>query len=299
MHLTYYLGEMAALATSFCWSFGSTFFTLSSRMIGSHTVNRVRLVIALFLIMILHLIVYGQLMPTNMTPARWFWFGLSGIIGFSIGDTLLFRAFFLIGARLSMLMMSLTPVFSTLIAWLFLGEILRPVQITAIAITLVGVTWVIREREEGDIGNKNYVAGILCGLGGALGQALGLILSKKGLIDGFSPFSGNLIRVLFAVLSLWLLTALSGRVKSTFQRLSNTKALKFLCGGVIFGPFLGVWLSLVAVQNTYVGIATTLMALPPIILIPLSYWFFKEKITPGAVIGTIVALFGVALLFLA
>ena len=68
--------------------------------------------------------------------------------------------------------------------------------------------------------------------------------------------------------------------------------------GAFMGPFLGVWLSLVAVQNAYVGIASTLMALPPVFLIPLSRWVFKEQITTGTILGTILAVTGAALIFL-
>lgn len=296
--MNHYTGEIAALATSFCWSFGSICFTLASRRIGSNTVNRVRLGLALVVIMLAHLATRGQLIPLNATAGDWFWFGLSGLIGFSIGDTLLFRAFFLIGPRLSMLMMALAPVIGASIAWIFLGEVLKPVEVFAIVVTLGGIAWVIKERQEDGTEPRKYSAGILCGIGGACGQALGLILSKQGLSHGLSPLSGNFIRVLSAVVSLWLVTGITGRVRATLQRMADSKAVGWLSGGVIFGPFLGVWLSLVAVQHTYVGIASTLMALPPIILIPLSRWVFKERITVGTVIGTIIAIAGVAILFL-
>lgn len=253
---------------------------------------------ALILIMFAHLLIQGQLIPLHATASRWFWFGLSGIIGFSIGDTLLFRSFVLIGPRLSMLMMALAPIFGTIIAWIFLAEVLKPIQILAIIITLAGIACVIRERKSEDAEYKRDWTGLLCGVGAALGQALGLIISKKGLADGFPALSGNFIRVLFATVSLWIMTTIMGRVPSTFQRLSNKKAVALLSGGVLFGPFLGVWLSLIAVQQTYVGTASTLMALPPIILIPLSHWVFKEKISIGAIIGTIIALSGVVLIFL-
>lgn len=296
--MNHYAGEIAALATSLCWSFGSIFFTLASRRIGSNTVNRVRLALALVVIMLTHLAITGHPVPVNATARHWFWFGLSGVIGFSIGDTLLFRAFFLIGPRLSMLMMALAPVMGAAAAWIFLGEVLRPMEMAAIVMTLGGIAWVIKERQEKDAEYQKRSAGILCGIGAAAGQALGLILSKQGLNDGFAPLSGNFIRVLLAVVSLWFVTGVTGRIPSTLRKMSDSRAVGYLSGGVMLGPFLGVWLSLIAVQKTYVGIASTLMALPPIILIPLSHWVFKERITPGAVIGTLVAIAGVAVLFL-
>lgn len=135
-------------------------------------------------------------------------------------------------------------------------------------------------------------------MGAALGQALGLFFSKKGLANNFPALSGNLIRVSVASITIWMIPIFRGKVTDSIKKLSNPKARLGILGGAIFGPYLGVWLSLVAVQKTYIGIASTLMALPPIILLPFSHWLFKEKITLRAIFGTIIAIIGVALIFL-
>ena len=293
-----FLGEFAAMGTALCWSFGSILFTISSRRLGHNTVNRLRLVVALLLLMTAHFITFGRFFPIAASQQQWFWFGLSGIIGFALGDMLLFRAFVLLGARISMLLMALVPVFGTFIAWLFLGEILALSQLLAITVVIAGIVWVVAERQNNEHQREHYVIGILCGIGGAMGQALGLILSKKGLADNYSALSGNIIRVFVAACLLWLITLVRGRIPVTFKKLNDRRGTAAMIGGAFFGPFLGVWLSLVAVQNTYVGIASTLIALPPIFLIPLSHWIFKEKISIGAILGTVVAVIGVALIFL-
>ena len=293
-----FVGEFAALGTALCWSFGSIFFTISSRRLGHNAVNRLRLVVALFLLMTAHFITFGRFFPTAANQQQWFWFGLSGIIGFALGDMLLFRAFVLLGARMSMLLMALVPVFGTFIAWLFLGEILTLSQLVAITVVIGGIVWVVAERQNNEHQRNHYLIGLLCGIGGAMGQALGLILSKKGLADGYSALSGNIIRAFVAACLLWLITLVRGRIPVTFKKLNDRRGTAAMIGGAFFGPFLGVWLSLVAVQNTYVGIASTLIALPPIFLIPLSHWIFKEKISVGAILGTFLAVIGVALIFL-
>jgi drug/metabolite transporter (DMT)-like permease len=293
-----FLGEFAALGTALCWSFGSIFFTISSRRMGYNVVNRVRLAVALVLLMLAHFAIFGRFVPENVTSYHWFWFGLSGIIGFAIGDTLLFKAFVLLGARIGMLLMALVPVFGTVIAWLFLGETLEFTELLAITIVIAGIIWVVAERKNNDHSRNHYIVGIMCGIGGAMGQALGLILSKKGLGTDFSPLSANIIRVFAATSVLWIITLARGRIPYTLHKLRDVRGSLTLSGGAFFGPFLGVWLSLVAVQYAYVGIASTLMALPPIFLIPLSHWIFKEKISLGAILGTIVAVIGVTLIFL-
>jgi drug/metabolite transporter (DMT)-like permease len=293
-----FLGEFSALGTALCWSFGSIFFTISSRRLGYSMVNRLRLAVALLLLMLAHFITQGTFIPLDVTGHHWFWFGLSGIVGFAIGDMLLFKAFVMLGARISMLLMALVPVFGTIIAWLFLDETLDLSELLAISIVIAGIVWVVTERKNSFHPGNHYVIGILCGIGGAMGQALGLILSKKGLGSDYSALSANLIRVFVATCVLWSITLIQGRIPYTIKKLSDKKGVIALTGGAFCGPFLGVWLSLVAVQNTYVGIASTLMALPPIFLIPLSHWIFKEKINPWAIIGTIVAVIGVGLIFL-
>jgi drug/metabolite transporter (DMT)-like permease len=293
-----YLGEFAAMGTALCWSFGSILFTISSRRLGYNNVNRLRLIVALLLLMVAHFISYGSLVPRDVTFYHLFWFGLSGIIGFAIGDMLLLRAFVQLGARISMLLMALVPVFGTVIAWLFLGEVLDLTQLFAVTLVIAGIVWVVMEQQNKGQKGNHYLIGIMCGIGGALGQALGLILSKKGLANEYSALSGNVIRVFVAGSLLWLIAFGRGRIPHTMRKLADRKGTTAMIGGAFMGPFLGVWLSLLAVQHTYVGIASTLMAMPPIFLIPLSHWIFKEKISFGAIIGTIAAVIGVALIFL-
>jgi drug/metabolite transporter (DMT)-like permease len=296
--MTNFIGETAALCTALCWSFGSVCFTISSRRIGHNVVNRLRLTIALILLPIAHLIIYGRLFSADATSYHLFWFGLSGLIGFVIGDRMLFKSFVLIGPRLGMLMMSTVPIFGIIIAWIFLHENLGLTDIIAIIITLSGISWVILQKKNGDHAKGHFPLGILLGIGAAFCQALGLILSKKGLVDNFSALSGNIIRVFVSVIIIWLFPLFKGEIPSTFKKLTDRKATLTLFGGAFLGPFLGVWFSLIAVQYAFVGIASTIMSLPPVLLIPLSYIVFKEKITLGSIFGTIVALTGVALIFL-
>jgi drug/metabolite transporter (DMT)-like permease len=300
-HVNAHYGEMAALATAICWAFGSTLFTISGSRIGSANVNRGRLVVAAILLSVSHLSVTGKLVPIEAPPARWIWLGLSGIVGFIVGDGMLFEAFVLVGARLSMLLMSLVPIMSALLAWIFLGESLRPVEICAIAITVGGIAWVAadKHRESEAIHRRKLPAGIAFGLGGALGQTLGLVLSKKGLEGGFPALSGNVIRVVTAAVIMWLIAAAGRKIPETLRSYRDKRAFAALSGGAFFGPFVGVWLSLVAIIHAKLGIATTLMSLTPIFLIPITRIIFGEKITLGAVLGTVVACAGVAVLLLA
>ncbi len=302
--MTEYTGELAGLLTSFCWSFTSIFFTLSGRLVGSPVVNRTRLLFALVMVSGVHWLTQGTIWPVYAAPERWGWMALSGLIGFVIGDALLFQAFVVIGPRLAMLLLSLNPVMGAILAWVLLGEILSSMQILGIVLAVSGVAWVVLDRQNGrslpDAAPRTYLIGVLLGLGGALGQALGFIASKQGLTGEFSALSGNMMRLITATAVIWAFTLLSGKVRAGVEAIrTQPQALRYIVGGAVVGPFLGVWFSLIAVQNAPVGVASTLTSLAPIILIPLSYVFFKERITTRAVGGTLLAVAGTAILFLA
>jgi drug/metabolite transporter (DMT)-like permease len=275
-------------------------FTIASKQVGSQLVNRVRLLLAAFFLAITHLLWQGQVLPIHAEPSRWGWLGLSAISGLVVGDGLLFQAFILIGTRLSMLLMTLVPVIGTLLAWVFLGETLSLLEISAIIVTVGSVAWVVSERGNSNLGGsnpRNYALGVLCGVGSAFGQALGLILSKRGMGGDFPALSASLIRLTTASVVIWLWALIHGQLRPTIEGLRIRQARRAIVGGTLVGPFIGMTFSLVAVQLTQVGIASTLMALSPVILLPLAHWIFKERITQRAIVGTVVAMVGVAMIF--
>lgn len=277
-------------------------FTLAGRQVGAVIVNRTRLFLAMIVLMVIHFIFLGSLLPIDASPRHWFWLGLSGIVGLVLGDAFLFQAFIWIGPRLSMLMMSLAPVIATILAWSFLSETLSIWQITGILITISGIALVVMERggsSKVSSINPNHWRGILFGVGAAVGQASGLILAKLGLMGDFNPISGNTIRMVTAAVLLWGITLIQGKAVETIAIIQqNKQATGFMLIGVFTGPVIGVSLSLLAVQKAEVGVASTLMSLPPVFLLPISRFTFKEQFGWRAVVGTIIAIIGVALLFL-
>jgi drug/metabolite transporter (DMT)-like permease len=295
------VGELAALATSLCWSFTSTFFTLSGRLVGSAVTNRTRLLFGLGFLTAAHWLLRLPL-PTGAPPWRWAWLAASGVVGLVVGDALLFQAFVVIGPRLSMLLMSLAPLFGALTARVLLGEALSPTQTAGMLATVTGVAWVVLERAPAtgrSAQGREMALGVLGGTGAALAQALGLVLAKAGLVGEFPALSGTWMRMLSAALVMWVLAATRGQALRTATALAREPAaLRYVAAGSFFGPFLGVTLSLVAVQNAPVGVAATLMALPPIFLLPISRIVFHERFGWRAVGGTVLAVAGVALMAL-
>lgn len=294
------MGELAALFTSLLWSFTSILFTLAGRRVGALVINRTRLIFAALMLLFAHAVLQGELLPLDIDGQRWFWLALSGVVGLVLGDSFLFRALVLIGPRLSMLMMASVPIISTVMAWVFLGEALGPLELLGIALTIVGIAWVVLEVHTGgeSAEGRERRLGLLYAFGGAIGQALALITAKRGLEGDISALSAVVIRMLAAVGAIWLVALLQGKVKETIAAWKDRQAMRLIFAASVVGPFLGVWFSLIAIDLAPIGIASTLMALSPIFLIPLARWLFKEQVSPRAAMGTFVALLGVGLVFI-
>lgn len=293
-----YYGEIAALLTAVCWSFNSVVFSLAGKRVGSVIVNKFRIWIAFIALITIHFILYRTFFPLSAAPREVCYLALSGVIGFIIGDSLLFEAFLLIGPRLAMLLMLLAPIFSAILAWIILGETLLFWQIIAILVTMGGIGLAVSENQLHKLElPKNHGLGVLLGIGGAVGQASGLLLSKLGMARGLSPISANYIRVTAAALAITAISLLRGKMRTDFLKMKDMKALMQISSGAFTGPVLGVILSLVAIRYTQIGIASTLMSLSPILLIPVGYYFFKEHITFRTIGGTIIALSGAIWLF--
>ena len=205
------------MAAAALFGISSTFFTLAGRRVGPSSVNRARLLLAAILAVTLHQVTRGEPLPSAASVHAWLWLGLSGVIGLALGDQSLFQAYVRIGPALAMLIFSTTPVFTSLFGYVFLGETLAAVEWVGIAVTLLGIGWVVSEPKRRDFhgSGRAYAAGLLYAGGGALGQALGLLTAKLGLAEGVAPQSANLMRLLGAAAAIWLLALLTGTARRT------------------------------------------------------------------------------------
>lgn len=290
-------GEFAALVTTVLWTVTALSFEQAAKRVGSLAVNIFRLSLALVFYCILSLFRSGHLFPDNIDLHGWIWLSVSGIIGFVFGDYCLFSAYALIGSRIANLLMALAPPLATLFGWMIIGEKFSFRGLLGMAVTLIGIVIVVLRRPGNKFNFHYSVKGLLLGLGAAAGQAIGLVFSKFGMRDA-DPFTSSQIRVisgtigfvvLFSILNKWSL------LKPVFQRPST---LGFVSAGSFFGPFLGVSFSLMAVKYTTTGIASTIMALVPVLLIPPAIFLLKEKVTWREVLGSVLAVCGVAVFFI-
>ncbi len=300
-----HLGEFAALLTAIFWTITALAFEAASRKIGSMIVNLLRLIIGFIFLSTFTYFYRGLLLPVDASPQAWFYLTLSGLIGFVFGDLCLFQAFVVIGARVSMLLMALAPPMTALIGWMVLGETLSAKSWIGMALTIAGIALVVLKRHTpaensgGIPGVKfNYpVWGILLGLGGAIGQAAGLVLSKHGMKD-YDTFASTQIRVIAGMIGFAILFSFFGFWKEALRSLTRRKPMMQLSLGAFFGPFLGVSFSLISIKYADTGVAATIMALVPVLIIPPSMIIYKEKVTLKEIAGAILAVSGVGMFFL-
>ncbi len=293
-------GELAALATVLCWSITAIAFEAAGKRVGSLPLNIIRLAAAFVLLSVFNTFYRGAAFPLDANGTQWFWLGLSGIVGFAVGDLCFFRALVLIGARrASLVMLTLAPPFAAVIGWLVLGERLGMLELGGMVLTVSGIALVILERRKANGGGtgESVWPGVLLAVLGALGQAAGAVISKLGMVD-MDPAGATQIRVIAGLLGFALIFTVSGWWGRVFAAFKDRVALGQMGIGSFFGPFLGVTLFQAALKLTEAGVAQTIAALVPVVIIPFSIVVFKDKVNWRSIVGAMIAVSGVSLLFL-
>jgi len=293
-----HLGESAALMVAVFWTITALAFESASIRVGSLPVNLIRLVMAFLFLCILTGIVRGNPLPTDATAHNWIWLSISGLIGFVLGDLFLFKSYTIVGSWFAMLIMTLAPTIAAFFGWLILGETMNYTSLLGMIITLSGIALTVFGRGKGKekLSFNKPVKGVLYAFLGALGQGLGIVFSKLGMGD-YNAFASTQIRILTGIAGFIVIVTLSRRWPSIGMALKNKKGLLAITTGSFFGPFLGVSFSLVAISYTVTGIASTIMAIVPVLIIPPSILLFHHRITVKEMIGALLSVGGVILFF--
>lgn len=289
-----HVGEIAGLGVSLCWTMSALFFEKAGARMGSLSVNFIRLLLAIVFLGLTTVVTKGIFFPTDATAYQWFWLGLSGFVGFYLGDMVLFKSYLIIGSRTAALIMSFSPMLTAILGWFFLNEKLTALEIIAILVSVTGIVVAISNRK---MKLNIPLKGLLLAFGGALGQSGGILLSKKG-IGTYDALAATQIRAFFGIIGFIVMITILKRWTKIGTAFTDREGMKAVTIGSIFGPFIGVALALFAIQHTNTGIASTLMALVPIFIIWPSAIMFNEKVKPQQIIGAIISIIGVSLFFI-
>ena len=309
-----HIGEIISLGVAVSWTVTAWFADKASRRVGAMVTNVLRLALATLLLGILLWITLGHPYPVYADSNTWLWLGLSALVGYVFGDYCLFNCYLYIGPRFGQLMMTLAPPMAAVAGWLMLGETLSWKSILAMGVTLCGIGISILSR---DSGSKYFkldlpLKGIILGVGAGVGQGVGLVLSKIGMqyyadalpadapssMETLLPFASTMVRAIIGGLGFFLIRCLQknfGKLKSAVK---DPVAMKYASIITLFGPAVGVSLSLMAVRYANAGIASTLMALTPVFILAPEVLINKKRIRFKEMVGLAVSITGVALFFL-
>lgn len=303
-----YFGELISIGVAFSWTATALLSEFGSKRMGNLTLNVMRMSLALLFSLVLFGVVTGNILPPGASLEACGWMLLSGLVGYVIGDFCLFQCYIIIGSRFGQLFMTIAPLSAALMAWITLGQQMSVMSIVAMMVTLLGIgISVLGRGEHHKVSLKLPLNGMLFAIGAAVCQGVGLVLSKIGMNhyeptadmpEWLVPFSANFYRCVAGVIGFLILMYFRDGMGPLRESLHDKKGMLAAIATTIFGPFVGVGFSLMAVQYTGAGIASTLMAMTPIIIILPSYWLFHEKITWRSVIGAIISVVGVSLFFL-
>lgn len=314
MNASLHVGELLSLCVAVSWTATALFADVASHRLGASPLNLLRMVISLIFLTIELLVCTGVPYPVYADATTWFWLGLSGLVGYVFGDFCLFNSYVIFGSRYGQLFMTLSPLTAGIAGWLLLDERLSWHSWLAMIVTILGIAITILAKGGDDhkIKLKLPLKGVLFGIGAGMGQGMGLVLSKIGLehysatmpvetpevFSTMVPFAGTFIRAIFGFVGFLVILFLKRMMPQLKRGLHDRKGMLNAVLTTFFGPFLGVSFSLMAVQRTEAGIASTLMALTPVLIIVPYALINHQKISVKEVLGTLVTMIGVALFFL-
>ena len=307
-----YLGEIISLGVAVSWTITALFAEVASKRLGALQLNVIRMLLSLVMLGGTLWWFTGSFLPLHADASTWFWLSLSGFVGYLLGDYCLFNSYILIGSRFGQLFMTLAPPTAAITAWMVLDETLSLQALLGMIVTLTGISIsILNKGSSHKLSLKLPFKGVLFGIGAGIGQGVGVVLSKVGMnhyeasiplecepVMDMLPFASTFMRAVTGAIGFLLVMMLQKQLFTLKKTVGDGKGMGAAIGATITGPFIGVAFSLMAVQYTEAGIASTLMALTPILILWPSHFFFSQQITFKEIIGACISVFGASLFFI-
>lgn len=287
------MGEGLALAAAFGWVGSSVFLERASKETGTLAVNLIRLIVAMFFLGIITYLKRGLVLPLDVTKESFKFLSISGLFGLFLGDFFLYKSYIKIGPRITLLVMTFTPIAVSILSFFILGEKMEGFKILGVVLTIIGITVVILRKKNDKEFSK---VGFGCALLAMLGESLGIIFTRLGSID-YDSFATIQVRTIPAILAFIIYISLKKEWSNIKEGVINKKGMIYIVLGTIVAT-LGVTALVEAMKYANVGIVSTLAATSPILIIPISIIFFKEKVSILEGIGALVSFAGITIFFI-
>jgi drug/metabolite transporter (DMT)-like permease len=308
-----YLGEIISLVVAVSWTITALFAEVASKRLGSLQFNVIRMLLSIVMLGATLWIFTGSPVPLYADGDAWLWLSLSGFVGYILGDYCLFNSYILIGSRFGQLFMTLAPIAAAFSGWAILGEKMSLQAVAGMLVTVFGIGLSVLNKGGGKrrLSLKLPLKGVLFGVGAGVGQGVGLVLSKVGMnfyeksipvgddvVAGLMPFASTMIRAITGFAGFFLIVLLQKKLSTFSTAVRNRKGMNAALWATFAGPFIGVSLSLMAVQYTEAGVASTIMALTPVLILWPSAYFFGQRVTVKEIVGAVISVIGVSLFFI-
>ncbi|SFR39205.1 EamA-like transporter family protein [Pseudidiomarina maritima] len=290
------IGPLAALTAALFWALATLLYSQAGSYLSAAQLNLVKGIVACPLLVLAGWFT-GQLLAIEGNLATYLLLA-SGVIGITLGDTLYFAALRRLGPWHTMLLEYLAPPFAALLAWMLLAQGMRWFEVMAALVIIGGIFVVISEKPKSAERVQINLSGIAAGIGAALCQALGLVMSFHALQEfEMSPLNAALLRLLAGTfaLTIALLLLKPSLIQSTRSALRHT-SIPWLLVAIVMGTFLAIWLQQTAIAYINPGLAQTLLATAPLWLIPIQ-WLRGQPLSARSIVGALIAVSGIALLF--
>ena len=331
-------GELLALLSALVWAMSSVMLTLAAKKLDVLPLNLVRCVISTVFFWALLPFFGGLSALAAIPPSNWLWLAVSVVALLVVGDTLYFRSLDLAGVSWAMPISSINPLWSVMLAAIFVGEPLTWSLLGGAVLVVLGT--VLVSRSSGRVGegapasadssvdtagsvelhsagtHTRVDAGLLGGQRGEQERAGGLRdpgRRRKGLLlallvsviwavgsvslkpatSGIHSVVANSVRQPMAMLILLGLTLFRGQWREL--RGVDAKSLRIIVVASLLGTGLGSLLLIMAVQLAGAGRSAVLASTSPLLAIPFSMMWLRERPTRWTVAGTLLATAGIVM----
>ncbi len=99
------------------------------------------------------------------------------------------------------------------------------------------------------------------------------------------PLSATFVRMVFAWAAYWLVVVPRHRPRALFGPLRDRRGSRSLALATFLGPFLSVYISIVAIRHAEAGVAQVLLGTVPIFVLAPAWLVYRDRPSPLALVG--------------
>lgn len=253
--------------------------------------------------------------PLGFDLPGFFLFVLAGAFTTYLGRYFFFETVARLGpARASTFQIS-SPMFTALIAWLFLGERLSIAVVVSMLVVIFGLYLAGQSARKpaeprgankrrrkvhvvGEFATSLVPAGMLLGVGSAMAYALGNVVRGAAIHRWREPILGALLGAMCGVILHVISSRATRNVIASIRSANRAGVALYAAGGVL--TISAQMLTIASMSYIPVSVAALITLCTPLIVIPISHWLFRSEdpVTMRVVAGSALALAGIAVIVL-